>query len=116
MTIGELMMQKAKSDNEKLAWENYNLSLLKRDAEKGEPKALYKLGRIYYEQKYFDDAEDCWEKAAHQGHTEAEARLRKLYKNELKNKYNSHGPIPMAASRITCGGNAPRGGWSKWNH
>lgn len=115
MTIGELMMQKAETNEEKEYYKNSLFSLLKKDAANGNPTAQYELGKSYYEQKDFDDAEKCWEKAARQGHQTAKAKLEKLYKNELRDKYNSSGPVPMSASRATRGGNAPSGSWSKWN-
>ncbi len=76
--------------------------------------ALYELGKEYYNEKDYDNAEWYWDGAARLKHKLAKKCLEKLYKNELKDKDNSKGPTPMSASRMTAGRNAPSGTWSKW--
>ncbi len=51
----------------------------------------YRLGRICYSMKSFDDAEYWWEQAARNHHVQAKQALLSLYRKELRNKYNSSG-------------------------
>ena len=59
-------------------------------------------------------AELFLEQAAKKKNQKAKELLDKLYKHELKDKYNTLGPIPTNACRMTSGGNAPSGTWSKY--
>lgn len=72
----------------------------------------YRMGYICYYNRDFDGAEYWWEKAARQHDLKSKKALLRLYDHELKYKYSySKGPIPVAAVRRTCGGNAPSYRW-----
>ena len=75
---------------------------------------LLNYGKYYYEQGYYDRAELFLEESTRKNNKEAKRLLNKLYKNELKHKYDTKGPIPTNACRMTSGGNAPSGTWSKY--
>lgn len=92
-----------------------DLAKLTFEAEGGNAEAQYEMGKKAYDKEDYDKAEEYWENAARNGHEEAKIKLKKLYANELKDKYNSSTRIPYSASRTTRGGNAPSGSWSKWN-
>ena len=69
-------------------------------------------GQKCYNNRDFDGAEYWWEKAARTHDKKAKEALLKLYKKELKHKYDySVLRIPVSAVRRTCGGNAPHYGW-----
>lgn len=52
-----------------------------------DPETLLKMGKFYYEQGDYDEAEFFLEKAAIKKNSEAEELLKKLYLNQLENKY-----------------------------
>lgn len=76
MTIGQMMLLKAKGSGEKNFWQAQNLNLLKSDAAKGNPDAQYKLGKFYYNKSDFKEAEKWWESAARNPLTTSEIKDR----------------------------------------
>lgn len=58
-------------------------------AKKGDSEAQYRLGRFYYNEEDYDEAEVWWEKAARNRHENAKRALLRLYRYELKHKYDN---------------------------
>ncbi len=84
-------------------------SMQEEDAE-----VLLRMGEYNYEKGNYNKAELFLEQAAKKKNQKAKELLDKLYKHELRDKYNTLGPIPTNACRMTSGGNAPSGTWSKY--